>query len=190
MSFPKEKLADELRSQVVALVPTFKKMRFESNLTSHYFDQFYHRRSGVSVKVTPIKDKMYGYFSGFKLKIERNNHPGRGSHFVMVKLDNLEAVRTAVKDSIKYIRDRKERDREKANFKTTLEKTLPRLFPGRDRNVYSGDAGTFLVSISRKDHSGSWFDIKVDTEGTVSEIKISYPGKPLDEVAKMLLEKW
>lgn len=191
MRFPKDKLAAGLREQVLALAPAMKKLRFENVQDGHYWDEFYHRRSQVRVKIVPFKEpKAWGFYGGFKLKIDRGQHPGRGSNVVLVKIDNLAAVRAAIKESISYIRARKESERVKASFKTTLEKTLPRLFPGRDLNVYSGDHGSFLVSVSRKDHAGAWFDIKVGTDGTVSEVKVSYPGKPLDEVAKTLMEDW
>ncbi len=190
MAFPKEKLAEELRKQVIALASVLKKLRFENVPAGHYWDEFYHRRSQVRVKVVAFKEpKSYGSYGGFKLKIERGEHPGTGSKVVLVKIDNLEAVRTAIKDSISYIRARNEAKRLNESFKETLEASLPRLFPGRDINVYEG-RGEFNASISRKDHSGAWFDIKISRDGTIAEVKISYPHKDLETVAKFLTEDW
>ena len=188
MSFPKEKLHEELRKQVLAMVPALAKMRFTNAQDGHYWDEFYHRRSHVRVKVVAIKES-WGYYGGFKLKLERGDHPGRGSSVVMVKIDNLAAVRTAIKDSISYIRKCGERAREVASFKRTLEKTVARLFPGRDPKVYSADRGQQSISVGRKDGAGPWFDVRIGTDGTVSEVKIAYPGKALEQVAK-LLEAW
>lgn len=190
MAFMKDKLPEELRKQVLALAPALKKLRFENTQDGHYWDEFYHRRSHVRVKVVAVKEpKSYGSYAGFKLKLERGQHPGRGSNVVMVKIDNLAAVRTAIKDSIGYIRRRKESERTKASFKETLEKTLPRLFPGREAAVYTGSHGSLYVSMSGSNGKPSIsFEIS-PLGGQIGEVKISYPGKTLEQVAK-LLESW
>lgn len=190
MAFTKDKLAEELRKQVLAVAPALKKMRFENVQDGHYWDEFYHRPSQVRVKVVAIKEaKSFGSsYGGFKLKVDRGEHPGRGSNVVMVKIDNMVAVRTAIKDSISYIRRRNEREREKASFKTTLEKTLPRLFPDHDATVYGGSNGDLhVLMLSHKTKPSISFNIS--TSGQISKVEVSYPGKTLEQVAN-LLEAW
>lgn len=188
MSF--DKIADELRKQVEALDPAMKKLKFVRT-EGHYWDSWYHSRSMVSVQPVPVKEKGSSvFYSGFKLKIKRGEHPGRGSHTVLVKIDNLEAVKTAIKDSLLYIRARDKSTRLNESFKVTLEKTAPRLFPGRETNIYSASGGSFQVSVTRKNHAGAWFSVTVSTSGVVEKVEISYPGKSLEDVAKLLMEKW
>lgn len=190
MSFSKDKIAEELRKQVEALDPAMKKLKFVRN-EGHYWDSWYHSRSMVRVQPVPVKENgSWGFYSGFKLKVNRNEHPGRGSHTVLVKIDNLEAVKGAVKDSLLYIRARDKSTRLSESFKGTLEKTAPRMFPDREAKIYSASGGSFQVSVARKNHVGAWFSVTVSTSGVVEKVEISYPGKSLEDVAKLLMEKW
>jgi hypothetical protein len=190
MAFQKEKLADELKKQVEALDGPVGRLGFTRVVDGHYWDEFYHDKSGVRVKPVAFKEpNRYGSYGGFKLKIERGFWTRCGRNTILVGIDNIDAVKKAVEDSIKHKKDSDESERANKKFKETVEKTLPRLFPGRYAKVYEG-RGEFSASISRKDHTGAWFDIKLQRDGTVAEVRISYPGKSLEEVAKLLTEEW
>lgn len=189
MPFQKIMLNEELKKAVEALIPAMRKLNFVGGGSGPYWDQFYHQRAAVTVKVVPFKEpKAWGSYGGFKLRIERGQHPGRGSSTVLVKIDNLGAVKAAVTESIKYIRGLRVAARRKKNFKETLEKTLPRLFPGRDASVYSADFGDLHVSMLSEGKKPS-VSFNISPSGVIRKVEISYPGKDLDVVAK-LLEAW
>lgn len=189
MAFPKEKLNEELKKQVEALLPDMKKLNFRGDGTGPYWDQFSHSLSGVTVKIIPFKEpNRYGSYGGFKLRVERNYHPGRGSNTVLLKIDNLAAVKKAITDSISYRRSVKKSERTKANFKVTLEKTLPRLFPGHDASVYTGSHGDMHISMISHPTKPS-VSINISPSGQISKVEISYPKAGLEDVAK-LLEAW
>lgn len=191
MAFPKEKLHEELKKQVEAMEPTLKGFGFTRNADGHYWDQFYQSRSRVTVKIIPVKERnRYGYYGGFKMHVEQGSaHYRSSSKSKVVGIENYEYVKKAIRDSLDRIKSEKESAKANASFKDTLEKTLPRLFPGRETNVYEG-RGEFRISVSRKDGKGAWFDITIFSSGQISKVEISYPDKELPDVAKMLLEAW
>jgi len=188
MSFHKDKLAEELEKQCLDLVPDMEKMRFKRN-SGHYKDEFYHGISGVTVKVIPIREKSYlSTYVGFKLRLTRGYYSRHTRSVIVIGIDNFTAIRKWVKDSISYKRAKAKSARTEASFKTTLEKTLPRLFPGRKADVYGGSHGDMHISMLSVDNKPS-VSIDISPSGQISKIEVSYPGKDLDAVAK-LLEAW
>jgi hypothetical protein len=190
--FSKEKLNEELKKQIEALLPAMKKLNFVGDGTGPYWDKFFHRSSGVNVEITPIKArKLYGYFDGFKLKVTRGyylRHSSRNT--VLIGIDNMDAVKKAILDSISHRRETKKSERANKSFKQTLEKTLPRFFPGRDIHVTEGE-GQFSATImdNKPDGKRPIIKLRVHRDGQIASVEISYPGRELEDVVK-LLEVW
>lgn len=187
MAFPKENLHEELKKQVEAIAPSMRKLNFVGGVTGPYWDEFSHRASGVTVAVVPVRDRgSYGYCCGFKLKLTRGYYSRHSrKNAVMVKIDNMDAVKACVLDSLKHHRDKRNYDRIKRNFKVTLEKTLPRLFPGRDASVYEGSDGDLYVSMLGHENKPS-VTFSISTNGLIGKVEIGYSGKDLAAVAKLL----
>lgn len=192
MAFPKEKLHEELKKQVESIIPAMKKLNFKGDGTGAYWDEFLHSMSGVNVKVIPFKERRsYGYFGGFKLRITRGYYAHRSSrNTVVVKIDNLDAVKKAILESIRHRRESKKSERLNKSFKVTLENTLPRFFPGRSVHVSEG-RGEFSATIMDNNPNGKHptIGLRVHRDGQISKVEISYPGKDLEAVVK-LLEAW
>jgi len=187
-SFHKNDLAKELKRQVESMDTTMRKMGFNRTPDGHYHDEFYHP-SGVRVKVIPIREKVYlSTYSGFKLKVEYGVYRRHQRNSVMVGIDNLKAVQKAVDETVTYKKEQAECQRLNKDFKEKLVEAIKDKFPGRNPDIYEGQA-EFTISVLSGATDKPSINIKLHRGGQVSRVEVSYPKKSLDEIIK-LLEAW
>ncbi len=186
MSFSKDKIPEHKKHQADLMWPKLKELGLERSEGS-YYHSFFHRDSGVSVDLSPIKEKnSYGFIAGFKMKIARRDHPHHGRDTVLVGIDNYDAVKKAIADSIKYVKERDKAEVDRKNFKKAFTERLQKLFPGKDVNVSEG-RGDFTGTVRNKDYQGTSIQVKLYRDNwEVIEVTASYSKKSLEDVAKIM----